>query len=111
MRSTSKSQSRVTSEENQVVVEESRVARLEQKIDHVIETLGELKRVDERVITLFKQQGAMLEEFREHEKKLSEVRDRVLVASSWGTFIKSLGLVALGAIVTMGVKVLMGGTP
>jgi hypothetical protein len=109
MRNTSRLPSRKTSEENTVVVEESRIVRMEGKIDQIVEAMGKINTHEERIITLFKNHENLSRDLIGIRDDLKSVRDKVLVGSTYGTIVSKITWMILGAVAAVGVKLMLEG--
>lgn len=92
------------------MVEESRIARMESKLDTIVESMAKISAHEERIVTLFRNQESMSSKMSSIEQDLKAVRDKVLVGSTYGGLISRVAWLVAGALIGLAGKIIsMGG--
>lgn len=92
------------------MVEEARIARIESKIDSIVESMTKISAHEERIVTLFRNQENMSTKMSTLEQDLKTVRDKVLVGSTYGNIFSRLMWLIAGALIGIAGKLIsLGG--
>jgi len=89
-------------------VTESRLARIESKIDELSEAVVLLARVEERMVTLFKRMDAMDAMMREQNSRVGELERVNIGRGVWARTFDKLAWLIIGAMVAAGSRMLGG---
>lgn len=88
------------------MVEEARIARIEAKIDTIVDSMAKISAHEERIVTLFRNQETMSSKMSTIEQDLKAVRDKVLVGSTYGSLLSRLMWLVAGALIGIAGKLI-----